>query len=292
MGFASTTALGNFLFQLRRSRGYSSVNEYLRKYYLPISHVHYRHLEAGSRKISIESAKVLCDGLQACPKEFYYHFLKDWLPSELMDCFVSLSGGQHDFDDAKVAKRKSATPMKDKYVHFPDEECCDYLYEHFDLMPIVWFIYTVPKTNLDEIALIAKRNNISVSIEQVLDDFERYGLIRRESVGAFVQRIKPGISFRHHKLGSKIVQHEADLSLALYVDRKNPKLKEMMITSGLVALSPRSRQILYRRIHDIARNVKEASRENVEFSNEQVEPMFYSIVFAPRPQYAPVVRSK
>ncbi len=72
------------------SRGYTNVNEYLRKYQLPISYVYYRDIEIGKRKIGLESAKVLCEALHVDYRVFYTHLLKDLLPAEVIDNFVHL----------------------------------------------------------------------------------------------------------------------------------------------------------------------------------------------------------
>ena len=72
------------------SRGYNNVNEYLRKYQLPISYVYYRDIEIGKRKIGLESARVLCEALQVDYRVFYSHLLKDLLPPDVMDYFVHL----------------------------------------------------------------------------------------------------------------------------------------------------------------------------------------------------------
>lgn len=84
------THLGNYLRETRLSRGYTNVNEYLRKYQLPISYVYYRDIEIGKRKIGLESAKVLCEALKVDYRVFYSHLLKDLLPDEVMDYFVHL----------------------------------------------------------------------------------------------------------------------------------------------------------------------------------------------------------
>lgn len=72
------------------SRGYTNVNEYLRKYQLPISYVYYRDIEIGKRKIGLESAKMLCEALKVDYRVFYSHLLKDLLPEQVMDCFLNL----------------------------------------------------------------------------------------------------------------------------------------------------------------------------------------------------------
>lgn len=104
----SGTHLGNYLRETRLSRGYTNVNEYLRKYQLPISYVYYRDIEIGKRKIGLESAKVLCEALQVDYRIFYSHLLKDMLPPDVMDTFVHLipqdNGNQESHDQSKELK--------------------------------------------------------------------------------------------------------------------------------------------------------------------------------------------
>ncbi len=125
------TNLGNFLRETRLSRGYTNVNEYLRKYQLPISYVYYRDIEIGKRKIGLESAKVLCAALHVDYRVFYTHLLKDLLPKDVMDSFVHLipqNNGTHEVADQTkelknmlVETKQSAKQLNDSF----DEDLVD-----------------------------------------------------------------------------------------------------------------------------------------------------------------------
>lgn len=122
------TNLGNYLRETRLSRGYTNVNEYLRKYQLPISYVYYRDIEIGKRKIGLESARVLCAALHVDYRVFYTHLLKDLLPKDVMDSFVHLIPQNDGTTDAPeqskelknmlVETRLSAKQLNDSFDQF------------------------------------------------------------------------------------------------------------------------------------------------------------------------------
>lgn len=275
---------------MRLSRGFSNINEYLRRYPLAMSNVHYRHLESGNRKISIDSAKELCEALQADARAFYCNLLRDYLPEEFMDFFVTLSSleSPHTDKERKLLKQQyQAAVMRslDSQVFFPSNEACEYLAEHFELMPIIWFVYSVAKANLADIEKIIQKNKIAVSAQSVVDQLSRISLLKTEGEGTIV-RMKPSICFSHHELGLKILKHETDRSLAQYVQPRNPQLKDSVLILSVMSASAESRKIIFRRIQDLMRKLRESADVSFYANESESEPVFYSIVFARCEQYS------
>ncbi|MBX9771662.1 MAG: hypothetical protein K2X29_09840 [Candidatus Obscuribacterales bacterium] len=286
-------SFGAYLKELRRSRGFANINEYLRSYPVPMSHVHYRHLESGNRNTSIDSAKELCEALRADTKVFYFNLLKDWLPEEFMDFFVTLSSeanspqSKAERESVKRKYQKAVMQALDSQVLFPSAEACDYLDERFELLPIVWFVYSVAQASLRDIERIAEKNGISVNIEKTVEELTRLGVLSTEKSGnkVMVARMRPSICFSHHDLGLRILQHETRRSLSQYVLPRNPQLKESVLILSVMSASQQTRKIIFQRIQDFVRQIREGAEVSFK-SGAKNEPVFYSITFAPCKRYA------
>lgn len=282
---------GRYLSELRHSRGYTNTNEYLRKYPLAMSSVHYRHLESGNRKISIDSARELCQALQADAKVFYCNLLRDCLPEEFMDFFATLSRDKNlpstveDRDTLRQKYQNAVMRALDSQVLFPSMEACDYLEKHFELMPIIWFIYSVPKVNLFDIDKIIQKNKLAISANDAVDALLRLSLVKKE-IGDAVVRVKPSICFSHHELGLRILKHETERSLKAYVQPRNPQLNESVLILSVMSASEESRKIIFKRIQDFVRKLRESAVVSFHANESESEPVFYSIVFAPRGEYS------
>lgn len=284
---------GNYLSELRRSRGYSNTNEYLRKYPIPMSNVHYRHLESGNRKIGTESARELCEALEADAKVFYCNLLKDSLPSEFMDFFVSLSTGDtgisssSDQEAVKQQYQSAVMHALESQVLFPTEAACQYLDVHFELLPLLWFIYSVKEANLKNIEALLLKNAIRASAVEIVNKFVQLGLVQTEMHKELVvTRMKSSICFSHHDLGLKILRHETERALSEYVEPRNPELKDSVLILSVMSASKETRKIIFRRIQDIVSQLRQAAQVSFDDASEDSQPVFYSIVFAPRKQYA------
>lgn len=280
-------SFGEFLSALRKSRGFTNISEYLRQYPLSISSVHYRQLESGNRNISIEAAKLLCKELQAEPKSFYYSLLKDWLPSSIMDFFVPLSEKE---TDAKLLYQQAIMRTFEAQTLYPNDECCNYLVQHFELMPILWLIYSRPTVSVVEIEKFALQHNVTTPARVIVDEFVRLGFIQLAEPHSsdVVQRVRPTISFAHHRLGQLILEKETKQFQGIFDQPDISARKDSLMFYSLMSISPEARQTMFRRIQEFVRDVR-SSAEQTYLSGQSgkcdSEPVFYSIVFAPRPQY-------
>jgi transcriptional regulator with XRE-family HTH domain len=283
-------SFGTYLRQLRESRGYSNINEYVRRYNMLISHVHYRHLETGQRKLSIESAKGLCEALEADRMAFYYHFLHDLLPDEVVEFFSHVPERLPEPRQNAVQKTVSKASAyqnalirtMEPYVLYPDEDSCDYLDKHFDLLPILWFIYSVPQATKKEIDQVADQHHISMPANEIISDFHHLGLVRIDPDSGTIKRTKPSVSFLHSPLGEKILSHQTEGFLRNYDQPRNPTSKDTVMNYGVVLLSSENHQLIFRRIQEFLRDVHKAATDS---ENEPSDPVFFAITFGQRPEY-------
>lgn len=258
-------SFGKFLSSLRIARGFENVSEYLRSYPIGISSVHYRHLESGERNISIEAAKQLCAELQAESKEFYFNLLSDWLPSEIMNFLLPLSERT---EECESSYRRAVESARQNQVLFPEENCCNYLRDNFELLPIVWMVYSLPKIPLDTVEKFVLEKKISKSAQTISDDFEKFGLVQLTPAGE-LQRVRPTISFVHHDLGRKIAEHQIEEMQA----------EDSLMSYSIASLSEQAQQIIFRRIQEFIRDTVNAA-EDTYMCGSQSAPVFYSLVLA------------
>ncbi len=272
-------SFGKFLSSLRLSRGFKNVSEYLRSYPIGISSVHYRHLESGERNISIEAAKQLCKGLQAEPKAFYFNLLNDWLPEEILNFLVPLSNTQEDIEGLY---RQAVSQAFATQILFPSNDACDYLASHFDLMAVLWFIYSVKKANLSDIQELISKNSTSLTAKDIVVEFVRLGLIQYCDRNNFeeVERVRPLISFAHHPIGKIVLEHEAKNFQNIL--EKDSEKNSAIFYCNLVPMTPQSRQIIFSRIREFLRDVRNAAEYSYLSSAGNAEPVYYSVIYAPR----------
>lgn len=291
---SSVNSFGRYLSRLRAARGFSNTNEYLRQYPVPMSSVHYRHLESGNRKVSIDAAKDLCEALQADTKVFYFNLLRDWLPNEFMDFFVSMdcdpvtSDGPADLAEVKQRYQEAVMRTLSAQVLFPSSEACQYLEAHFDLLPLIWFVYSTENASVEGFQAIAHKNNIALPTEKTIDELQRLGLIfvEKQEKMIVISRVKSSISFSHNKLGLRILDYEIQKSLAQYDKSRNPHMRDSILILSVMSASEKTRKIIFKRIQDFVGEVREAADVSSKSKTEDSEPVFYSLVFASRKECA------
>lgn len=268
---SGNNSFGKFLSSLRLARGFGNVSEYLRSYETGISSVHYRHLESGERNISIEAAKQLCKGLQAEPKEFYFNLMSDWLPPEILNFLIPLSSSH----DVEKLYRQAVMHVYAEQVLFPGDNACNYLVAHFDLLPVLWFVYSVRKASLADVQTVVLKHNISTAAKDIIDGFVQLGLVQYcdQMEMDKIERVRPQISFGHHQLSKIIVEHEAKALGS-----------NALLSCSLVPLTSQSRQTIFSRIREFLRDVQNAAEETYLVSPDDAEPVYYSVVYAPRPK--------
>ncbi len=91
-----STHLGKFLLDLRLARGHQNIKAYVQEYALPISSTYYRDLELGKKQVSTETAKTLCDALQADESRFYHCLLQDVIPARALSMLTASSITEQD----------------------------------------------------------------------------------------------------------------------------------------------------------------------------------------------------
>lgn len=104
----TTNYLGEFLQALREQRGFANIREYVRHYKLRVGYVYYTEIEAGKKYLALETAKQLCESLDADFLLFYSNLLKDILPNEVQNDFLNLIPLSKNADPNEIARKEAA----------------------------------------------------------------------------------------------------------------------------------------------------------------------------------------
>lgn len=108
-----TNHLGQYLRALREERGFSNIREYVQHYNLPVGYVYYTEIESGKKYLALETARQLCQALDADSLSFHSQLLKDILPTEVQDDFLNLIPLSKNTDPVEMASKQEA--LRDAY---------------------------------------------------------------------------------------------------------------------------------------------------------------------------------
>jgi hypothetical protein len=290
-GKSNATKLGQFLRSVRLARAYSNINEYMRRYVLPISDVYYREIESGKRKISIDSAKELCEALQIDYADFYYHLLQDILPQEVQGDFISCLPKPIPLDDSakelkkqqvKLAYQKNFVDRLEKRIGYMNEESESYFHQHPQYVKFLTSIYCKPKTSEAELRRILEHDSEQTGLEQVLEDFERLGLIKLSpAVGdRIIERAYNYIIIRDQKLLALRLLYETKVSIDnSCADVPHRKQAELLI-HGIVGLNKNQYQEILTQLADLISQFRAAHEQGTE-----VDPYLLALLITPQLDY-------
>lgn len=293
---SKVTHLGRFLRSLRIERGYTNVTQYLRKYKLPISDVYYRDLEAGRKMVGLENAGALCSALQADLQTYYFYLLKDLLPEQVIQLLVRpVVDDTFESIDEKLAEQNRThevyrTVLMQHYsrqVLSLNEEAIAFFKQNFELLPILYFIYSLNGTNEREIGDVAKRNSVSMPASQIISQFERLGLVaivsaENGSGPRKIRRLKPAITFSDDELLNKCILWETQKSLSQPRNKVTFEGEGAFVYQGLSMIAKDSHKHISRRIMDLITEIRAA---DIDLLSTEAEPFHYSIIVSTRPEY-------
>lgn len=287
------THLGQFLRSLRQSRGYDSIQEYVQKYNLPVSYVYYTELEAGKKRIALETAKQLCDALSADTLSFHYHLLQDILPTEVQADFLNLIPVHISNENVQAIKTQKIKESYQKIqlsrlglaVGYMTEEAEAYLYENSHLMPLVAIIYCVPSTTQREVTKIATRLGIADSIDEIIAKFEQFGIVKTEenltNGSKRISRIYDLVVTQDQRIIGDRVKFETQLTVAKNQETLLGGPDQSSCFYGIVGLSKKKQEELAACIADIDTEFKA-----YHDSQSVADPQLMTIIFSKAAEYS------
>ena len=235
-------------------------------------------------------------GFKLNPEEFFYHFLKDLLPSEVFSALIKPnSKAIFDTVSQEIEKLSSDINMLRKayaktIIEDPfqvDDSIVDYLSDNFEILPIIHFIYMRKSCSFDSIAEIIKRNGISKSFDAILSDLkslnlaiidEDRNLIMRQKKIFRIPRTIKGIEFK-----DTFLRHEVQKSTEI-VDRGDiVDPDKSFIHSSITCLNvQKDGENISARVSDLLASIS-SGEEDLE--SRLSTPFFISVIISPRDIY-------
>lgn len=293
MNKPNQTHLGQFLRSLREGRGYESIQEYVRHYQLPVSYVYYTELEAGKKRIALETAKQLCDALSADTLSFNYHLLQDILPTEVQADFLNLIPVHVSDEDKQANKTQKIKEAYQKIqlsriglaIGYMTEEAEGYLYKNAHLMPLVAMIYCVTSTTSIELAKVARNLGITTPIDETIAKFEQLGIIKTAENQAngtkTISRVYDLLVTQDQRIAANRVNAETQLTVKESQDISVGGPNQSSCFYGIVGLSKKKQEELQACIADIDTEFKACHD-----GHSATDPQLMTIIFSKAREYS------
>lgn len=258
-----STYVGQFLRSLREQRGFENIHEYVRQYQLPVSYVYYTELESGKKRIAQETAKQLCAALKTDSLSFFYHLLKDILPTDIQPDFLDLIPVQISDKSEQAGKTQKVIESYQKLqlsmlgldLGRMTNEAEDYISENSHLMPLVAIIYCVPSMTNTELSRTVQRLGIATPVEEIISKFAELGILTVTENPAngtkTISRCYDIIVTKDQRIVSKRISAETEMTIAenSHLSIGGPNGSSCFF--GIVGLSKKRQEELIAQIADI-----------------------------------------
>jgi len=299
--------LGLYLKGLRIRSGTRSVSEYLKSVNLKnISETYYRALENGDKLPTVDTVQQLAAGLSADRFVLFQHYLEDLLPEDVSKKLINPVSGQVPASSPKEALERK-DEMLDAYraslnkqgahdivedTYLADDAMVDFLDQHFELLPLVHFIYLKEgEISEDELRSTLEANNIDTDLESVMSEFKRHriadicnGPDNRRFVRRFSRAFHLPPTSKGKALRVRWMKTETQRSLSL--ERSDQIQPDKTFSFGMI------NQYDHAKLRKVQERIMDAIAEmhaaTVPTILEGSSPFFFSIIVSPRPEYAPV----
>lgn len=284
------THLGQFLRNLREQRGYDSIQEYARQYQLPVSYVYYTEIESGKKKISLETSKELCEALDVDLISFYYHVLKDILPKDIQDDFLTLVPLHKVTDPDELSER--ADRVQDAYqknqlsrlssaTSSMPEEADVFFSKHPDLHSLVAAIYCVSCTTDVEIAKVAKQIGITMPVDEIIAKFQDLGIIEvTEGNPRLIKKLYDIIVTNDQRAIAGIIKTETERVIEHNDITWTGSPNQASCFYGIVGLTKEKQKEFRALLADL-----DAEFDSYHQKDSDAEPQLMTVIFSPAKQY-------
>lgn len=276
------TKLGMYLRTLRLSRGFDSVNEYLRKYSLPITAAYYRDLESGRKSIGIDTAEQICQALEADIHAFYYHLLSDVIPLRVVDNLVRPDSiDLKDDGKAETYHTYAWDPARTIQI---DGEAASYFENNIDLLNAALFICVSDADGVTVEALqkFLQRRNIDSPLGTVIGQLKELGIIRVSDDAKKLFGKKRWINYQPFKaLRKKWLMDQIVASLKQRRSENAPSKQEAFVRYGYGFVSARRLLDLTEGIVDWTHAVTQAA---IYPPSQEDPPCFVYLLLASCPE--------
>lgn len=311
------TNLGTYLFNIRLNSRARTISEYLQKLKqrvsLPISETYYRALENGDKVPTVDTVDKLAMSLgdDSARYEMFQSYLEDILPSDVFEKLVSrvrhapLPESPKEALDQKeetlAAYRASLQNLlsieQAATVYNADDEIVNFLDEHFELLPLVHFIYMKDgMIHEEELRNICNVNNIKQDLTTILKLLRDHKIAQVDKVNGryhvrrFNWMFKLPRTPKGRKLRSRWFQSEIKRGLEHEIkqdpeQRSRGRIEFDKTFSHAMINCYRPGQL--ERIQDRAFDfIAELNASDATVEDLNAWPFFVAVMVSPRPEYS------
>lgn len=295
----AVAAFGSYLYRLRLDRGKETVADFLRDLVIPFTANYYRDVEAGRKKLSIDTAVALHDVLDFDETEtvdYFWHYFRDVLPPEIHEALLGkrrvAEASLNDLNERRQheteLRRRALALARYQREFVVDAHVTASFERDFDLLPVMTYVYMVERASETEVARVCKRIGVEYGprvrdfLAEISDigetDGERW-FARRAPV-LRMPRDDAGIALK-----DRFTLHETSRSL------DKPQSSEMFPTNGsfrystMVALPEGALDKIQQRLSDLLTELEVAANAGGQLENDTASPYFVAVMISGRPEY-------
>jgi|GEM_PF-3461632 len=287
----TTTNFGNYLRRLRLSRGFDNVSEYLQKYRVPITASYYRDIENGRKTLGLETAEVVCRGLEADSHEFFFALLTDLIPGRVMSTLNAPK--VQEGDSSAVATSPNLVDEKSlpyywlpHQVMYLNDQAAAFFENNIETLNCLLFICLNNPSGVTErqLAAFLEEKGIRLTVDELVGKFLEFELVK-VTVENGMRRIKSARLWVNHQAHQRLTKSWISRQIVAAV--RQPRVTEALednqayVSYGMGHVRKTQVKELLGAIENCVSAVKGADR----FISEENPPCLFALSVAHRPQY-------
>ncbi|MEN5093503.1 hypothetical protein ABE458_22660 [Pseudomonas protegens] len=292
-------AFGAFLTQLRLESGHLKISTFLDSVNIPFSANHYRDVEAGRKHLSLDSAVELHDNLGIAPSskssfDYYWHYFRDLLPApvhemlfgkgvEVKDLSAMLEVREH---DSKLLRRALSLSRYEREF-IVTEEIIAAFKEHFELLPLMTYLYMVDSASVAEIQAVCQQ--LGLAYDARTEAFLSLVAKERSTPQSPFVRHAPTLRMPRTAealaLKDRFLRHEIDRSLTKPEQSEYFNVSGSFKYSAMVTLKAAEIEEIQDRLVDLFSVIEVHNKSAGQLEDPGADPYFFGLVVSGRPEY-------
>ncbi|MFN3225416.1 MAG: helix-turn-helix domain-containing protein [Hyphomicrobiales bacterium] len=292
------TYQGMYLRAVRIERGGISVSEYLKARRVDLSETYYRDLEAGRKKVRIETAKELAEKLDLDAQSFFSHLLKDVLDEDVFEKVIKPTVVEEmetlteelekAKEDAELIQAAFAKILGTRRTEVSDETVT-VLDDNIDLLPVIHAVYMRDQISFSDVESVLNKNQITRAVDEVAKFFERNKLANIDWEKRCFSRFTMSFQIPKTKVGQefkgRFLLEEHKKSAAMNRDSSgDPGTEGWSYSTICISTAEKMRALVQQQATKL---VARLDADELQLGDEGAKPFFASVIISPRDEYEP-----
>ena len=292
------TYQGLYLKAVRTQRGGASIGEYLKAREVDLSETYYRDLEAGRKKVRIETAKELAEKLDLDPQSFFTHLLKDVLDEDVFEKVIKPTVVEEmetlteelekAKEDAELIQAAFAKIVGARRTEVSDDTV-KVLDENIDLLPVIHAVYMRDEISFCDVESVLRKNQITRTVDEVAKFFEQYKLANIDWEKRCFSRFTMSFQIPKTKVGQefkgRFLLEEHKKSAEMNRDSSgDPGTEGWSYSTIYISSAEKMRALVQQQATKL---VARLNADELQLGDEGAKPFFASVIISPRDEYEP-----